>query len=102
MCIRDRYYKTYLQDSNAEEPDLGPLRGYSPLARDADKLPASVLERGTASPLTGTVVSSVGGNATQAGKLDQKQLEKLAQKTDATKRNPLQGGPPAPGEGGTL
>ena len=31
------YYKTFLADSNTEEPDLGPLRGYSPLARDANK-----------------------------------------------------------------
>ena len=103
------YYKTYLQDSNAEEPDLGPLRGYSPLARDADKLPASVLERGTASPLTETVVSTAGTNATQADRktagqprLNQNQLGKQVGKTDAPKKNPLQGGPPAPGEGGVL
>ena len=103
------YYKTYLQDSNSEEPDLGPLRGYSPLARDADKLPASVLERGTVSPLTETVASTAGTNATQADRktagqprLNQNQLGKQVGKTDAPKKNPLQGGPPAPGEGGVL
>ena len=32
------YYKTFLAESGTEEPDLGPLRGYSPLARDAHKI----------------------------------------------------------------
>ena len=31
------YYKTFLTDSNQELPDLGPLRGYSPLRKDQDK-----------------------------------------------------------------
>lgn len=31
------YYKTFLADATAELPDLGPLAGYSPLLRDADK-----------------------------------------------------------------
>ncbi len=31
------YYKTFLAESSAEEPDLGSLRGYSPLARDMNK-----------------------------------------------------------------
>jgi uncharacterized RDD family membrane protein YckC len=31
------YYKTFLSDSSAELADLGPLAGYSPLLRDANK-----------------------------------------------------------------
>ena len=31
------YYKTFLADSSAEIPDLGPLAGYSPLRRDEHK-----------------------------------------------------------------
>ena len=31
------YYKTFLADSATESPDLGPLAGYSPLARDEGK-----------------------------------------------------------------
>lgn len=31
------YYKTFLADSSAELPDLGPLAGYSPLLRDVNK-----------------------------------------------------------------
>ena len=31
------YYKTFLADSSAELPDLGPLAGYSPLLRDQNK-----------------------------------------------------------------
>ena len=43
------YYKTYLADSNSESADLGPLAGFSPLLRDAGKLPAS---GAAASPLS--------------------------------------------------
>ncbi|KAA5543702.1 RDD family protein [Roseiconus nitratireducens] len=31
------YYRTFLTDSSAEPADLGPLAGYSPLAKDANK-----------------------------------------------------------------
>ncbi|TWU59173.1 RDD family protein [Rubripirellula tenax] len=31
------YYKTFLSESSAEPPDLGPFAGYSPLLRDAGK-----------------------------------------------------------------
>ena len=31
------YYKTFLADSTTESPDLGPLAGYSPLAKDSGK-----------------------------------------------------------------
>ncbi|QDT10221.1 RDD family protein [Planctomycetes bacterium K23_9] len=48
------YYKTFLAESSVEEPDLGPLRGYSPLARDMNKLPASTIEQSGASPLAET------------------------------------------------
>ena len=37
LLMYSLYYKTFLADSTAELPDLGPLAGYSPLARDADK-----------------------------------------------------------------
>ncbi len=32
------YYRTFLADSSTESPDLGPLAGYSPLRRDANKI----------------------------------------------------------------
>lgn len=44
------YYKTFLADASAELPDLGPLAGYSPLRRDAEKpVPAPLT-----SPAAGT------------------------------------------------
>ncbi|TWU40475.1 RDD family protein [Novipirellula artificiosorum] len=37
LLMYSLYYKTFLADSSAELPDLGPLAGFSPLARDANK-----------------------------------------------------------------
>lgn len=52
------YYKTFLAESSIDEPDLGPLRGYSPLARDINKLPALTLEQNGQSPLTQQIVAA--------------------------------------------
>ncbi|OYP31718.1 RDD family protein [Rhodopirellula sp. MGV] len=38
LLLYSLYYKTFLADSATESPDLGPLSGYSPLAKDADKV----------------------------------------------------------------
>ena len=46
------YYKTFLAESSVEEPDLGPLRGYSPLARDANKV------KNAESPLAGGITTA--------------------------------------------
>ncbi|NNE01143.1 MAG: RDD family protein, partial [Pirellulaceae bacterium] len=43
LLLYSLYYRTFLADSSAEAPDLGPLRGYSPLARDSGKLPEAVM-----------------------------------------------------------
>ena len=45
------YYKTFLADSSTEPADLGPLAGYSPLARDAGK-PTGLGESTTGSAAT--------------------------------------------------
>ncbi|MEL6110425.1 MAG: RDD family protein [Planctomycetota bacterium] len=37
LLLYSLYYKTFLADSQTEEADLGPLAGYSPLARDVGK-----------------------------------------------------------------
>jgi len=37
LLLYSLYYKTFLADSTTEPADLGPLAGYSPLARDAHK-----------------------------------------------------------------
>ena len=37
LLMYSLYYKTYLADPSDELPDLGPLAGYSPLRRDANK-----------------------------------------------------------------
>ncbi|MEO1524881.1 MAG: RDD family protein [Planctomycetota bacterium] len=37
LLLYSLYYKTFLADSATESPDLGPLSGYSPLARDVGK-----------------------------------------------------------------
>ena len=63
------YHKTFLHDPNAEEPDLGALRGYSPLAKDMDKstttemppstpLIAGLASASTAPPATVAVAAS--------------------------------------------
>ena len=54
------YYKTFLADSSIETPDLGPLQGYSPLARDAAKTTA------TAPPRVGST-QGVGSTPLKAG-----------------------------------
>lgn len=51
------YYKTFLADSSTEPADLGPLAGYSPLARDAGK-PSGLGE-------------STGGSASASGDFSQ-------------------------------
>ncbi|MEM0925166.1 MAG: RDD family protein [Planctomycetota bacterium] len=37
LLLYSLYYKTYLAESNGSEADLGPLAGYSPLAKDVGK-----------------------------------------------------------------
>ncbi len=37
LLMHALYYKTFLADSSQDLPDLGPLRGYSPLRKDQDK-----------------------------------------------------------------
>ncbi|QDT02945.1 RDD family protein [Rubripirellula lacrimiformis] len=63
------YYKTFLADSSAELPDLGPLAGYSPLRRDANKpvphfdgIPTAevVTDTGASQPMTEAVLPSGG------------------------------------------
>lgn len=51
------YYKTFLEESNAEPADLGPLAGFSPLLRDADKIPAQAKQ---GSPLTAELGTRTG------------------------------------------
>ncbi|QEF99410.1 RDD family protein [Stieleria maiorica] len=48
------YYKTFLVDSTTESADLGPLAGYSPLAKDAGK------PSGLAEPLQSVVQEELG------------------------------------------
>lgn len=116
------YYKTFLAESSIEEPDLGPLRGYSPLARDANKVKnaGTPLQKGITStaPVTplGYPAKTGSGNAgdntaaTMQRAVDAKRLSAgsnitppkiparqvpSANQTDAPK-SPLQGNP-APG-----
>ncbi|MCC9603803.1 RDD family protein [Stieleria sp. JC731] len=53
------YYKTFLADAASEPPDLGPLAGYSPLAKDIAK-PGGLVTGGTTAgvPNTTTGVSA--------------------------------------------
>ncbi len=44
------YYKTFLADSSEDDPDLGPLAGYSPLRRDQNK-PQGLAEDVIAQPI---------------------------------------------------
>ncbi len=37
LLMQSLYYKTFLAESQLEQPDLGPLAGYSPLKRDLNK-----------------------------------------------------------------
>lgn len=49
------YYKTFLADASAELPDLGPLAGYSPLLRDANR-PQGLAGDKSDSPLAAALV----------------------------------------------
>lgn len=48
------YYKTFLEDKNAEPADLGPLAGFSPLLRDVDKLPPAGTSNSPLAPAIAT------------------------------------------------
>jgi hypothetical protein len=54
------YYQAFLSDSRSEPADLGPLAGYSPLAKDADK-PAG-LEAPFQSVVSASAPAIVGGS----------------------------------------
>ncbi len=60
------YYKTFLSDSSSEPPDLGPLAGYSPLLRDANKPQGGMLDGKTSSPLTAGLGSPNGLGSTDS------------------------------------
>ncbi len=60
------YYKTFLSDSSSELPDLGPLAGYSPLLRDANKPQGGMLDGKTSSPLTAGLGSPNGLGSTDS------------------------------------
>ncbi len=60
------YYKTFLSDSSSELPDLGPLAGYSPLLRDANKPQGGMLDGKTSSPLTAGLGSPNGQGSTDS------------------------------------
>jgi hypothetical protein len=60
------YYTTFLADSSAELPDLGPLAGYSPLLRDAHK-PQGLVGDSPASTVGSAVSTAPRGNLAAAG-----------------------------------
>ncbi len=61
------YYKTFLAESSAAQPDLGSLRGHSPLARDMNKVPPAAFEpKNVASASNAAAAQAANASAAQA------------------------------------